>query len=98
MWSLMTSNSPARRMAFTRCCISQKVWPIHSLGAVSNTDSSLACVCESPDANSATSCPASTRPSASSATMRSIPPYASGGTGNHTGQMRLMRIRRLPRS
>ena len=38
------------------------------------------------DAKSVTSWPASTSPSARSATTRSVPPYASGGTGNHTGQ------------
>ena len=89
------------RRAGTRspaCCISQNVWPIHSLGALSKTDSSRARVCESPEAKSVTSCPSATRPSASSATTRSIPPYASGGTGNHTGQMTATLIARDPDS
>src|SRR5262245_52191510 len=88
VWSWTMSNSSALRNAWIACCISQYVWPIHSLGAVWKTDSRRARVCESPDANSVTSWPASTRPSASRATTRSVPPYASGGTGNHTGQTR----------
>ena len=43
-------------------------------GACSKTYSSRAFVLESPVANSVTSCPASARPSASSATTHSIPP------------------------
>ena len=48
--------------------------PISSLGASANTDSSFAFVRESPEANSVTSWPASTRPSASSQTTHSMPP------------------------
>jgi hypothetical protein len=85
VWSWRTSNSSPLRIACTVCCISQYVCPIHSLGAVWKTDSSRARVCESPDAKRVTSWPASTSPSARSATTRSVPPYASGGTGNQTG-------------
>src|SRR5512132_2163993 len=46
---------------------------------------SFAFVRESPDAKSVTSWPASTRPSARSATIHSMPPYPDGGTGNHAG-------------
>src|SRR5512133_293347 len=46
---------------------------------------SFAFVFESPEAKSVTSWPASTRPSARSDTIHSIPPYPDGGTGNHTG-------------
>ena len=47
---------------------------MRALGAASNTDESLAFVCESPEAKSVTSWPASTSPSASSQTIHSIPP------------------------
>ena len=43
-------------------------------GATGNTDSSLAVVVESPGAKRVTSCPRSTRPSASRDTIHSIPP------------------------
>src|SRR5512132_2308441 len=46
---------------------------------------SFAFVFESPEAKSVTSWPASTRPSARSDTIHSIPPSPDGGTGNHTG-------------
>ncbi len=55
VWSCTTSNSSALRNACTACCISQYVWPIHSLGAVWKTDSRRARVCESPEAKSVTS-------------------------------------------
>ncbi len=48
--------------------------PICSLGAWSKTEASFAFVWESPDAKRVTSCPWSTRPSASSQTIHSIPP------------------------
>ena len=61
-------------------------------------DTSAALVREPPDAKSVTSWPASTRPSASSETTSSIPPYPVGGTANHTGAMTATRIvRRLMR-
>ena len=55
-------------------------------------DTSFAFVREPPDANSVTSWPASARPSASSETTSSIPPYPVGGTGNQTGAITAMRI------
>jgi hypothetical protein len=45
-----------------------------ALGAISYTQASSAFVRESPDANSVTSWPASTSPSASSDTTHSMPP------------------------
>ena len=55
---------------------------------------SFALVRDPPLANRVTSWPASTRPSASSDTTSSIPPYPVGGTGNHTGATTAIRIGR----
>src|SRR5206468_2830294 len=87
-WSWTMSNSRDLRSANVMCRSSQNVSPIRSLGAVGKTASSRARVWESPEAKRVTSCPSATSPSASRATTRSMPPYASGGTGNQTGQTR----------
>ena len=50
-------------------------------------------VCESPAANSVTSCPWSTSPSARIDTTHSMPPYRVGGTANQAGAMIAMRTR-----
>ena len=73
-WSLITSNSSARSKHASACRTSVCARPISSLGAISKMDASFAFVCESPDANSVTSWPASTSPSASSETIHSMPP------------------------
>ncbi len=64
-------------------------------GATGNTDSSFAEVVESPGANSVTSCPRSARPSASSETTHSIPPYPFGGTASHGGAICAIRTGHL---
>ena len=46
----MTSQSFDPRKAFAACWSSQNVCPIHSLGAVGETESILARLRESPDA------------------------------------------------
>src|ERR671930_1880636 len=82
-----TSNRSRASCRANTVCVVSRTMSLIALepGAWSTTYSSLASVCESPVANSVTSCPASASPSASRATTHSIPPYPLGGTASHGG-------------
>ena len=74
-WSLITSNSSARSKQAERVLeLRLRAADLARSARSRRPHASFAFVCESPDANSVTSCPASTSPSASSETIHSIPP------------------------
>src|ERR1700677_275954 len=84
----MTSNSCARRATVSNCMNNGTKWSF-TFGsrrkALGHIGASVAFVTLSPDANSVTSCPSSTRASVRYATTRSVPPYNFGGTASVSG-------------
>ena len=75
-WTCSTSKRSAASTRLNIVCVVSRMMSLIAAepGACSKTYSRRALVCESPVANSVTSCPASASPSASSATTHSIPP------------------------